>query len=193
MYETGDAGDALLAGTQDEGTEESGPQANPHPSIAHSNGEFCRLGLALVPNVARGAEALSGFGIDGDQRLVVNVIDHGQEFELTAREPGLGSEEAVETRLLAGALESLLQPLAVSGLDRPNQGLCPVSKLDDLTRIAHLGQRTGDGGGPDGAGSRASRGPINVLKLKFSPEGHQLRERSGANEMRVRAPRSGLV
>src|SRR5919198_2971739 len=68
--ETGDAGDSLLAGTTDEGTEESRPQADSHPAIAHSNRKFRRFGIALVPNVARRAEALAGFGIDGDQRLV---------------------------------------------------------------------------------------------------------------------------
>jgi hypothetical protein len=94
------------------------------------------LRIALITNVARRTQALTGLGIDRDQRLVMNVVDGCEEFELTARESWLGSEETVVARLLAGAVESVFQALAIPGFDRPDQGLGPVAELNDLAGLA---------------------------------------------------------
>ena len=91
--------------------------------------------MIVVTNVAGRAEAHAGLGIHRDQRLVADVVDRGEVVELTAREPRHGPEEAPEDRLLAGVFETLVQPVAVLGPDRSNQGHRPVSQRDGLARV----------------------------------------------------------
>ena len=67
--------DARIAGAEDERAEQRGPQPDPHPSIADAHRELSRVGPLVAADVAGGAEALAGFGIERDQRLVANVVD----------------------------------------------------------------------------------------------------------------------
>ena len=80
---------ARFAGPADEGREQRSPETDPHPPIADTNRELRRVGVVLVADIAGGPEALAGFGIDRDQRLVALVVDGGQIMEQTARQARL--------------------------------------------------------------------------------------------------------
>ena len=84
------------------------PQTDPHPLITDPNRELCRIRTIVVTYVACGPEALAGFGIDGDQRLVAVVVNRGQVVEKSAGEARLGPQKAHVGRLRASALEAFL-------------------------------------------------------------------------------------
>ena len=69
---------------------------------------------------------------NGDQRLVVVVVDLGEVRELRVAEPRLRREEAPVARLGAQALERLRQDGPVLGRDRAHEGGGPVAQLDPL-------------------------------------------------------------
>jgi hypothetical protein len=74
MDQPRESGYAFLAGTPSERFEQSRPQADPHPAIAHPDRELCSRRIIVAADVARRSEALAGVGIDRDQRLVPDVI-----------------------------------------------------------------------------------------------------------------------
>src|SRR5581483_4020593 len=80
--------------------------------------------IVLGADVAGHADTLTRTGVDGDQRLVVMVVDLGEVAKLGLGEATMRGQEPPVTRLVAQTLEAIQQCLLIGWRDRSNEQRC---------------------------------------------------------------------
>ena len=78
-------------------------------------------GAVVEPDEARDPHPVTGGRVEGDQRLVIVMVDVGEVVELGRRELVDRGHEALIARLLAEPLERVRDRVAVAGTDRANR------------------------------------------------------------------------
>ena len=132
-------GDPLLAGARREQLEQQRPEAPPLPGVDDGDGRLGHAGPPREAHEAGDADALARLRVQGDQGLVVAVVDLGQVVEHLVAQLRHGDEEALVARLGTEPLEPGAEQVAVLRLDRPDDDRGPVAQ-----RVA--GPRRGLGG-----------------------------------------------
>jgi hypothetical protein len=110
-----EAADAGGAGPLAERRQQRGPDAAPLPRVDHFDRHLGRFEV-LQPHVAGDPDRRAGRRREGDQRLVVPMVDVEQKAELARAELGLGVEISLVAGLWAEPAEGEGDRPAVAGL-----------------------------------------------------------------------------
>ena len=121
----GEPRDTLVAGPLGEQVGEGDAEAATLPLVDHRH-RGLGAGAVVEANEAGDPDAVPGLRVEGDQRLVIVVVDVGEVFELRRRELVDRGHEPLVARLLAESPERLDDRVAILGADRANHHLRPV-------------------------------------------------------------------
>ena len=121
-----EAAHALLGRTLRQRVEQQPADPAPLPVVGDHDGRLGDVGAR--PHVPGDADAVPRHGVDGDERLVVAVVDAREVVEVAVAEPRHRPEEPAVARLGAQPLEALGQGRPVLGLDRPDVDLRAVAQ-----------------------------------------------------------------
>jgi hypothetical protein len=102
------------------------------PAVDHLDRDLGGIEL-LKAHVAADPDRRPGRGREGDQRLVMPMVDLDEQAEVPWRQRGLGGEEALIAGLLAEPSEGERDGPAVGGGERANRD---IWHLTPLTRPA---------------------------------------------------------
>src|SRR5438128_5759853 len=133
QHETREARDALLPCPRGEATQQQRPQSAPLPVIGHRHGGLRLVGVLAGTHVTGHPEAVAARGLDGDERLVVVMIDLGQVRQLRGGEPCGRAEETAVARQLRQALKAGCQARLVLAAHRADLQRAAVAQLN----VAH--------------------------------------------------------
>ena len=107
----------LVAGTSGELREQCRAEPVSLPVVGHGRRDLGHPGLAWQLDVAGGPDPAPCGGIDGDDGLVVMVVDVDEEVELSLCQSRLGAREAEVARLVGQSSDGGGESFAIASLE----------------------------------------------------------------------------
>ena len=133
-HERDEASYPLSAGAVGQQSKQRRAEAAPLVVVRDRDRDLGRLGIARPAHEPSHPDERS-VCTDGDERLVVVVVDVGQVAQHRSGEPLHRREEASVARLLRQSLEARTQGLGILRTDRPHGGARSVTqRYEELTR-----------------------------------------------------------
>ena len=131
----GEDPDAVLGGARAQPPQQLAAEPAVLPGVDHGHGGLGDVRALVLAHVARHAHALAGGRVQRPDRLVVDVVDLGEERQLVHREPVAGRQEALVDRLVGEVRPARDEQRLVLRADGPHEHLGAVAQRHVLARV----------------------------------------------------------